>query len=522
MTRSVPSNTNASRQGPAFNLDAGRRIDSVGFRIPAVATMIAAAFLSSAATACARWNDLRIARPGRVGPGTSTSPGQPWVAPPGIVSKPPADISPASLPPSYVPGSPITLAEIVDIALANNPSTRIAWLQARAAEADLGSSRADYLPELDLDAEVGHARSGGGGRTVVTQMTYGPSLSLSYLLFDFGGRSARSEQARQTLIAADFEHNAIIQNVVLAAQRAFYQYVEGKALLAAQEATLKELQTNLDSANARHEAGVATIADVLQARTALSQARLNFETIDGSLRTIEGQLATAMGLSPVTRFDVGTLPLEVPSTEVNEAIEELLARAQENRPDLASARALAARASQRVTEVRAQGLPKISVATSMGKTYFGSGSSTSPFSTSLLFGWPIFTGFRNTYDIRAAERGAEAAAEQVHAVRDQVNLQVWSSYYSLQTAAQRMTTARDLLASATQSAEVAAGRYREGVGSILDLLTAEAALQSARAQEVQSRTDWFLSVAQLAHDTGQLYGSASPAPGSTTGLKGLQ
>ena len=54
------------------------------------------------------------------------------------------------------------------------------------------------------------------------------------------------------------------------------------------------------------------------------------------------------------------------------------------------------------------------------------------------------------------------------------------------------------------SANVAAERYRAGVGNIIDLLTAEAALETARAQEVQARADWFVSVAQLAHDTGSL------------------
>jgi outer membrane protein TolC len=74
----------------------------------------------------------------------------------------------------------------------------------------------------------------------------------------------------------------------------------------------------------------------------------------------------------------------------------------------------------------------------------------------------------------------------------------------VRTSVQRLRTARDLLASAQQSAEVAQGRYKEGVGTILDVLTAQSALASARAQEVQSRADWLLAVASLAHDTGSL------------------
>jgi outer membrane protein TolC len=67
-----------------------------------------------------------------------------------------------------------------------------------------------------------------------------------------------------------------------------------------------------------------------------------------------------------------------------------------------------------------------------------------------------------------------------------------------------VATADDLLASAQQSVQVAAGRYREGVGSIIDLLTAQTALANARAQQVQSRWQWYTALAQLARDAGVL------------------
>ena len=67
-----------------------------------------------------------------------------------------------------------------------------------------------------------------------------------------------------------------------------------------------------------------------------------------------------------------------------------------------------------------------------------------------------------------------------------------------------MSTADDLLRSAQQSSDVARGRYRAGVGSVLDLLAAQSALASARAQRVEARLAWSVSLAQLAHDAGIL------------------
>jgi len=437
--------------------------------------------------------------------GTAESPSKPWTPPANAIPPPtPAEMQKVVLPANVAPGSTLSLSEIVDIALSNNPQTRIAWLNARAAEAGIGSAQSNFYPEVDAAAGITTARTPGSNGSASTSTTFGPSLTLNYLLFDFGGRAAEVEVARQALIAADFLHNQAIQDVILRVQQAYYGYLDSKALLGAQDATIKERQTSLDSADARHNAGIATIADVLQARTALSQAQLTRETIAGNVRTIEGLLATAMGLPATTRFDFGDLPVEVPTTQVANAVDALIAQAVQQRPDLAASRADAERAQAHVTDVRSSYLPALTATSSLGETFFGTRSHVTPYSAGLAVRWPVFTGFRNVYDVRQAQAQADIARENVRATEQQIVLQVWTSYYSLQTATQRLATSRDLLASAQQSADVAQSRYRAGVGSIIDVLTAEAALESARAQEVQSRADWFLSVAQLAHDTGAL------------------
>ena len=426
--------------------------------------------------------------------GTSDSPATSWT-PPKDAGRIAGATQTVALPEGVAPGATLSLPQIIDVALRNNPQTRIAWLNARAAEAGIGSAQSSFYPQVDLDGNITRTNTG---------TTFGPSLTLNYLLFDFGGRAAEVEQARQTLIAADFLHNQAIQDVILRVQQAYYGFLDAKALLAAQDATIKERQTSLDAADARHNSGVATIADVLQARTALSQAQLTRETFAGSVRTFEGEIATAMGLPAATHFEFGDLPSQVPSTEVSNAVDTLIAQAVQQRPDLAASRAEAERAQAHVTEIRSSYLPSLAATSSLGETFFGTSTHQTPYSAGLAVRWPVFTGFRNTYDVRQAQTQADIARESIRNTEQQVMLQVWTSYYSLQTATQRLATSRDLLASAQQSADVAQSRYRAGVGSILDVLTAEAALENARAQEVQSRADWFLSVAQLAHDTGTL------------------
>src|SRR3954452_22021915 len=186
------------------------------------------------AASCASIHDLgNLADPSVHGAGVPATPAATWTPPANAV--PPAVPRPNDLvlPPA---GAPLELAQIVDLALSNNPATRTTWLEARLAEANLGSVRSAYLPTVDLGASLTRAHTSSGSATTLSC----PNLPLDYLLFDFGGRNAAAEAARQTLIASGFTHNQTIQDVILNVEQAYYDYLDAKALLTAQEATIKE------------------------------------------------------------------------------------------------------------------------------------------------------------------------------------------------------------------------------------------------------------------------------------------
>ena len=98
---------------------------------------------------------------------------------------------------------------------------------------------------------------------------------------------------------------------------------------------------------------------------------------------------------------------------------------------------------------------------------------------------PLFSGFATTYRVRANEAQVDARAQRER-LEKQVALDVWKAYQGLTTSTQTLKTTADLVASAEASAQVALGRYKAGVGSILDLLTAQSALASARQQRIQA------------------------------------
>ena len=441
--------------------------------------------------------------------GASPAPEVPWTPPrEALLRIAPSDTSAeAAVPPDIADRvQRLTLAEIVDLGLRNNPTTRLAWANAQTAASVYGSERGAWFPTIEADVSAERLKTAASqGRSAVEQSVFNPSVTLNYLLFDFGGRTGRVAGARQRMVAASFTHNAAIQDVVLQIQVSYFRYLANRGLLAAQRTTLEEARTNLTAAEERRRVGLATIADVLQARTAESQARLDLQTIEGNVQTTRGALALALGLPANLPYEVDSTAAAASVAPLADSVNAIIATALQGRPDLAATRAEVEAARAGISEARAGLLPSLGFTATGGRTY----ATTIPdgadsYTLSLGLTIPLFSGFARQYDVRAAEYEAEAARAQAQSLRQEVVFQVFSAYYALQTATRRVGTAEDLLASAEQSNQVALGRYKAGVGSVLDLLAAQTALAGARAQLVDARLSWSVSLAQLAHDAGVL------------------
>jgi outer membrane protein TolC len=426
--------------------------------------------------------------------------------------------------------SPLSLADVVALALQNNPQTRVAFATARAAAAEYGSARGRLFPTINASAPISrtHGVSGGTGTTSGTgtgtgtdttgtggtgaraggsgdRTTFTPGLTLSYLLFDFGGRSGTIDAARQAAAAASLQGDVTTQSVVLQAESAFFSYNAARDLAEAERANVGMSAEARDATVARFRAGLATVADTLQASTALARSQLDLLTAQGQVQTARGNLAAAMGTSADVPFQVEATGATSAVAIVGGSVDSLMARAVRERPDLAAARAQAAGAEAQVRVARSALLPSLTVSSNAGHTFSDQpNSSGNTYGVSLGVQVPVFSGRSRQYDVRAARAELDAAQARVDVARVNVANQVFTSYAGLQVAGGRVRVSQELLASAVLSEQVARGRYAEGVGSFLDLLTAQQALADARAQAAQARWQWQTALAQLAHDVGTL------------------
>lgn len=410
-----------------------------------------------------------------------------------------------------IPANALNAIDAVDLALCNHPQTREVWAAARVQAALLGVAQSAWLP--DLDGRL------SGVRNYTEQRNYNQSnaaLTLSWLLFDFGQRSANIENARQLLSAAASTQNSTIQSLFLAALQTYYTAQATRAAVIATGDAERAARESFAAAEARYQAGVATPADRLQAQTALSQARLNRIKAEGDARNALGALANAMGFDAQQKIQLADVPPTLPEAAFQQDIDALIAEARARRPDLQAAEAQFKAAEAGVELARAQGRPSVTLST--GPTWQDVGGVvTNAGNLGVTVNVPIFSGFETTYRIRSAAAQVDVKAAQRDRIRSQVALDVWRAYQSLTTATESLKTTADLVASAEQSERVALGRYKAGVGTVLDLLTAQSALASARLQRIQAGLDWHVYRATLAQSVGALDYTLLQAPAAVEG-----
>lgn len=402
----------------------------------------------------------------------------------------------------------LTLSQLVDVALVNNPTTLQAWERARAAAAAWGVARGIYYPQIGGSAAYGYSKGGGSAQGLVQfKEQYGQvGATLNYLLLDFGGRSAQSEAARQALFNANWNHNQAIQDVLLNVASAFYKYIGDKAQTRADEVSLEEAKTSLEAAELRLEAGVGTLPDVLQAKATMAQVQFDLVADRGAVETSRGQLATAVGWSADTEFDVADEASELPLKALQQNVEDLIVTAKKSRPEFAAVEAFVRQREAELREAQSNRFPQLFTVGQIARWWVRPDGLSSDYFTNYLIGLqlqiPIFQGFALVNAVREARANLKAAQAAL-LVEEQVVIQdVWNAYYNFRTAAKQLEASEVLVASAKESYDASLARFRSGVGDIVELLNAQTLLAEARAEMVQSRTNTFTSYAGLVHAIG--------------------
>ena len=442
------------------------------------------------------------------------------------------------LPPSF-DSSELNLAELVDIALQNNPSTKQTWALARSAAAQYGQSLSPFYPSLGVNASYlrfknssttanaqygsdvsnssGSSQSGSsqqqptvhqglGSPTVIFATQVGPDLTLAYTLFDFGQRTSAAIAAREALYYADLTHNQEIQTVIQMVMNDTYNYLYQQALLKSDQANLENAQMALDAANERFAMGVAALGDVAQARTQYLQSKINLTTQKQNVEDAFAQLAVDLGLPANLPFKVQPLPDEVVANPVLESVDMLVLKAQEQRQDFLAAQANMKSKEALLLNAKRVVYPILGLGVDAGHYWFQDGTQEHGphWAAEVSLTFPLFQGFYYRNGIKNAQANLDASRAQLLQTELSVIQNVTTAHMGVKTAASNLVDSEEYLKAAELEFDIALTGYKAGTMTILDVMSAQSSLADARSKKANSQKNWFSSLAAIAYATGSL------------------
>jgi TolC family type I secretion outer membrane protein len=424
------------------------------------------------------------------------------------------DLTPPAIPEGYLESTvcstssydhTLSLTEVVEAALCNNPQASAAYASAKLQAAQLGIAKSAYLPLVNdnISNNLNWANPEFVSRNNPNS-NLSNNIVASYLLYDFGNRDANLENARQLLQAASASQNSTVQTILLNAIQAYYQVQASMAALAAARESERASEESFKAAQARYTAGVSTPADKLQAQTLFAQNSLSRITAEGALNNAYGSLANVMGIAANQALKLTPSVLQQALPNIEQDINALIEQASVRRPDLIASEAQLKAAEASINASRAAAKPSISVAASNSLIDGSRLSVSNNTAVGITLSIPLFAGYAPTYRIRSAEANAELRAAQRDQLRLQISLEVWRAYQNLVTANESIRAVAVLVSSAQESSRVAFGRYKAGVGNILDTLNAQSALASALQQQIQANLNWNIARTTLAQSIGSL------------------
>lgn len=404
--------------------------------------------------------------------------------------------------------APLTLGEIIDISLSRNPKTKASWAAARVSAAEYGQSLQNYFILAEGLGNYTRTRFGeviGKIRNIFYQTTYNADLQLTYTILDFGQTRMTSEAALQSLFSSDWSHNNQLQLVIQTVMNDYYDYLYQRQLLFSAEQDVINAQVILDSTEEKFRQGLADISDIVQARTNYLSQKLTLVNQKQTLHTTYTQLINDMGLPSDEMFYFQDYPEEIIPFEL-ETLDNLIVRANQNRPDLMAAEA---RVKSSVASYQAAYLKKTPVVTGqfdIGRQYFQHGlNDRYDFTAQVNLTFPIFQGFFIENSIKKAKATIEESKAGLEQVRLNIIQEVANYRSNVSYAKESIDYAQSYLESAEEDFKVNLKKYRVGTGTIVDVINAQTAVADARSRLATAQNSWYTSIANLAYATGILF-----------------
>lgn len=409
------------------------------------------------------------------------------------------------------PGKPVDWASffpderlraLIKLALEHNRDLRIATARVAEAQALYGIQRADRLPTVSVGASLARSRTpadlSSTGAAVIGQRA-DVNVGLSSFELDFWGRVASlSEAAKASYLATEQAERFFRLTLVSSVADAYLSLSEAQERLVLAQSSLETRAQTRELVDRRRQAGLAGDLDYLQADAAFEGARAEVAALSRQQSAARNYL----------RALVGTEPKDLPAGKV--LAEQGIALDQQadlpsqvlvRRPDVLAAEQRLLAANANIGAARAAFFPRIALTASAGTAsreidgLFKSGSDAWSFTPSISL--PIFDYGRNSSNLDLAAVRKNIAVADYERTVQQAFREVADLLVARDQLAEQLKAVEAQERSQQRAADIAQARYRQGVGSFLEVLDAQRQLFTVQQSLIQVRRTMWSAAAQL-------------------------
>lgn len=306
-----------------------------------------------------------------------------------------------------------------------------------------------------------------------------------------GARGAGAQEARS---AADLR---------LAVAEAYVAVFRSRRALEVADSGAATLRAHADDVQVMYDKEAVSHSDLLAAKVALANAMQQRLRAANALRLGAAAYNRRVG-QPLDRVPELDEPLAQPPVAAGEALDRMIAGAQERRPELAAIAAQGEALHEAARAERAQGLPQ--VALHAGYNHFDNLvlDRENFASVGIGFQWRLFDSGQVRARTAALRGRARAAEQQLADLRSLVALDVETAVLNRDEAAARMGVAADAVAQAEENLRIAKELYRSGLGTSTQVLDAVTLRVTALTNRDTAAFDLLVAGYRLQRAIGEL------------------
>ncbi len=409
---------------------------------------------------------------------------------------------------------PVTLEQVLELARRNNRDLQTALLQLERSRASLRESQAALFPNLSINSTISRRQSASSQLGLEQRARqqqfesdalqgddpttgFSGQAQLNYNLYTSGRRQATIRQAEEQVRVSEFTVESQSEDVRLNVTRQYYDLQQADEQVRINRAAVVNAQASLRDALALERAGVGTRFDVLRFQVNLANSQQNLTNSISQQRIAQRQLATTLSVSQSVNL-IAADPVRLAGLW-NQTLEDSIVQALQNRPELQQQLAQRSIGEQQRRQALAQLGPQVSLVATYDllDQFNDSVSVTDGYSIGLQASINLYEG--GAARAQAAQARANIAiAENTFAnQRNQVRFEVEQAYSQLQSNLENVQTSNTALEQAREALRLARLRFQAGVGTQLDVISAENDLTLSEGNRIQAILDYNRALAAI-------------------------